>query len=583
MFVFKYAVERFFCLAVVGLSLVLFSHASADAQDYTRYYFKQPQTLQRNTSKVAIFANQNSDAIEAAVASHIGQTKVDAHSIAGWHLIDVEGQDTEGFERTLDELLELNGIGFVAPVFFDDLGGPFIPTQDILVRFNEDVTHQRQMEVLADLNIGGIQTERWANMSNAFCIRSGASNGSKVLEQANSLARLPEVRWAEPDMIFTGRNTLIPNDEFFADSWGLHNVGQIGDCQSFPGLADMDMDASEAWDITIGDEDIIVLVIDTGGQQDHPDLNQVPGMDFTNENGDGGPFNQCDNHGTPVAGCVSATINNNIGGVGVAPGCRTASARCFVSNLVCNGSWSSQFSWGADALAWAETMGVRVTNNSNQYGGSSAALADKYAQTRDDGMIHFASAGNGTSPIIVYPSSLESVNAIAALNPAGGLASFSNFGVGIAFSAPGEDILTTDRTGFDGWINGDYVCANGTSFASPYAAGVAALVLSVNPSLNALEVEQVMQASSVDLGQPGYDLTFGWGFVNAHQAVLNAQTCNGNLIGDLNGDGEQNLLDVAPFVAAITSGEYVCEADINQDNNVDLLDVSGFVDLLSGI
>src|SRR5262249_45829005 len=130
-----------------------------------------------------------------------------------------------------------------------------------------------------------------------------------------------------------------------------------------------------------------------------------------------------------------------------------------------------------------------------------------------------ASAGNDATNLIWYPASLPGVNAVAALQEGGGLASFSNHGTGLAFSAPGTLIYTTDRTGASGYTNGDYVFSGGTSLASPYAAGVAALVLSVNPSLNATNVEQIMQQSSVDLGSPGYDTTYGWGLVNAYNAV----------------------------------------------------------------
>ena len=82
---------------------------------------------------------------------------------------------------------------------------------------------------------------------------------------------------------------------------------------------------------------------------------------------------------------------------------------------------------------------------------------------------------------------------VAALSFGGALRSSSNHGKGLAFSAPGEHIYTTDRTGTNGYGSGDYVFSDGTSVASPYAAGVAALVLSVNPSLSATNVEQIMQ------------------------------------------------------------------------------------------
>ena len=138
----------------------------------------------------------------------------------------------------------------------------------------------------------------------------------------------------------------------------------------------MDMDGPEAWDISTGKASVIVVVIDTGVQQNHPDIYQVTGMDFTSDGpGDGGPGNIHDNHGTPVAGCISATVNNSIGTVGIAPGCRIASARTFITTNS-NGSWSRLSSWTVNTLVWAETLGARVTNNSNRYGFSSAAVSD---------------------------------------------------------------------------------------------------------------------------------------------------------------------------------------------------------------
>src|SRR5262249_17250609 len=152
----------------------------------------------------------------------------------------------------------------------------------------------------------------------AYRVRHNGRNGFATLEAANRLAQRPEVLWAEPDMVFTGKGDLLPNDPLFNQCWGLHNTGQSG------GTADEDMDAREAWDYTIGSSSIVVVVIDVGVQQNHPDINQRAGMDFTSDGGDGGPVNSFDNHGTAVAGCITAKINNALGVVGIAPGCLSA-------------------------------------------------------------------------------------------------------------------------------------------------------------------------------------------------------------------------------------------------------------------
>jgi subtilisin family serine protease/PKD repeat protein len=408
---------------------------------------------------------------------------------------------------------------FVAPVLAGDDGGPNIVTPDLLVGFEPSVTEQRAEAILAELNAGDIIHRRFGNMKGAYHLRTRLKSGLDVLAVANQLAERPEVRFAEPDVIFTGRADFIPNDPGFTNLWGMQNTGQSG------GVAGMDMESPQAWDITTGSSNIIVVIIDVGVQPDHPDIYQIPGTNFTSDASfDGGPVNACDNHGTAVAGCVSATINNSLGTVGIAPGCRSASARVFISNPSCDGSWTTSSSWTVNALAWAQNIGARVSNNSNKYGFHSSAIAAEYAYTRGAGMVHFASVGNDATSSIVYPASLPDVNAVAALDESGSLASFSDYGPGLAFAAPGQDIYTTDRTGADGYGSDDYAFLNGTSFASPYAAGVAALVLSINPSLGATEVERIMQRSCVDLGAPGYDTTYGWGFVNAYNAVMLAST-----------------------------------------------------------
>jgi Subtilase family len=512
--------SRQFTIHVVTVCVaVLVPQAQAGRTDdlYIRY-FKERRTLSLDTSRVAVFddgsgqlaKSKNAQALRAAGLDIDGEKK---SAIAGWTLVPAAAgrSDAEGIDTIVSTLAESKAADFVSPVFIGDDGGPLFVTSDILVKFADGTTRGQVNAVLASLNAGAIIDEQYGGIKNAFRVRSASRDGFAVLTVANRLAEREDVVLAEPDMIFTGRGSLIPNDPFFPSAWGLHNTGQSG------GLLDFDMDAPEAWDVTIGDPSILVVIIDNGVQQNHPDINQIPGTDVTTDaSTTGGPANICDNHGTPVAGCVSGTINNNTGAVGVAPGCRSASVRTFISNMPCDGNWTTQISSTVTALAWAESIGARVTNNSNGYGFQSAAIAQKYTDTRAAGMIHFASAGNDNSGTLSYPSSLSSVNSIGALNRFGGRASFSNFNFQIAFSAPGQDIVTADRTGGDGYAGGDVASVNGTSFASPYTAGVAALILSIDPSRSAFDVEDILRETAVNMGSPGF---FGAGRPNAFNAV----------------------------------------------------------------
>jgi len=432
----------------------------------------------------------------------------------------------------VEELISTGDVSFASPVFQGNHDTWVAFSSVILMQFNPEFrANSRDLikQIAPDLKI--IESE-FGGMDGALKLQSLSKNGFEVLARANELAEDPRVAWAEPDAHFSGHSSLIPDDPGFVNCWGIRNTGQTG------GTSDMDMDGNEAWDNTSGSSSIKVLIIDTGVDDLHADINQQTGADFTTDIGNGEPINACDNHGTPVAGCVSATINNNTGTVGISPGCPSVSARTFISSLACDGSWSSNASWTVDALNWGASQGVRVTNNSSYYGFTSSAIASAYTTAHNSGIVHFSSAGNFNQSFPTYPASLPNVNAVIALEHNGNKASFSNYGIGCNLSAPGVNVYTTDRSGTDGWASTDYTYANGTSFASPYSAGVAALVLSVNPSLTADEVDALLQCTAVDLGAPGWDQTFAAGFVNANDAVnlaLNWQ--------DADNDGEPDQCD----------------------------------------
>jgi subtilisin family serine protease len=492
--------------------------AAASAHDQYCYHFDEVRPLTLDGAKVAILQEDGAAAqtrAEGFPRLGVKPGAVSAHVVRGWSLVTVEPALLEamgGIKGLVAAFAALPEVTFASPVFIDNLGGAMFLRPLALFAFHDGVDAATQDELLRKSNLALEKDYRALGVKSAR-LQGNIRSGFDALDQINALARSRETRFAEPDMVFTGRSSLIPNDPRFNEQWALRNTGQSG------GTAGIDMRATQAWDITIGNPSIITVIIDTGVEQDHPDINQVAGTDLTSDaSTTGDPVNQFDNHGTPVAGCVSATINNNTGIAGVAPGTRSASARTMIA-INAQGDWSTVASWTVDALNWATSINARVTNNSNGYGFTSAAVETAYTNTRNAGMVHFASAGNDASNALSYPSSLATVNAVSAVNRNGNLAGFSNFNAGMSVSAPGADVLSTDRTGNDGYGAGDYVPVNGTSFASPYAAGVAALILSVDPSLTAPQVESILQQTARDLGTPGFDIQFGNGMVNAFAAV----------------------------------------------------------------
>lgn len=515
----------------------------ASAVDLFIMHFKTPEPLQLDAGRVALLRTADAATPAAALSKAGLSADMQSLSIKGWFTAPII-QQARGAAAGVNDVATAvrtaataRGVRFASPVFVGDNGGPVIVTPTILMQFAATVSGDRARTIIADAGVGVIEASNWGHMPNTYKISCSLPDGFAVLAAANALALRDDVLFAEPDMLFTGSNEIvIPNDPFWPQLWGLHNTGHSG------GIADMDMDIPEAWDITQGSASVAVLVIDTGVDINHPDLNLLPGVDTTGQGAVGEPVNQCDNHGTWVAGCISAIANNGLGVAGAAPLSPTVSARTFVSDTpTCTGLWTTQASWTVDSLDWGFQHGVRVTNNSNRYGFMSSAIEAKYAQTRAAGMIHFASAGNKALPMPTYPASLPDVNAVSALTRTGALASFSNRGAFI--SAPGESIVTTDRIGVDGGNTTDFALVHGTSFASPYTAAVAALMLAADPSLSSDDIFNILITTARDLGPIGFDSTFGAGFVNANDA-LRAPPPTRKCMFDTIKDGKVDIFDL---------------------------------------
>jgi subtilisin family serine protease len=546
-------------VAIIVLTIAWHSPLQAGEAPPTWYYYQH--------QRVQLVLDPSRLSLAMASADH--SAKVNP---AGWSQVGIESEEPLG--RTDITMVRLNQLSpsaaevdqkiaaaltnsdvkFASPVFLTSNGEWITPTASILVRC-QDTSAASAVAIFTEL-VPDCQIEQrtFAGIGGAYLLKCAARNGFDVLSEANRLAEDRRVVWAEPDMAFSAKGALVPNDPLYPDLWGLHNTGQLG------GTPGEDMRCEAAWDITQGDSTVKILLLETGVDLAHPDLHVIPGFDFTNSSGDGSPVATCDNHGTMMAGCITAKINNSLGVVGVAPGCVVLPARIGVSlGPPCNNAWTGNISWSASALYWGQTQGARVSDNPNVYAGGSSAIANAYTSTKAGGMVHFAPAGDGARGIVEYPARYPTVNAVSALSPAGTLASISSYGPGLDLCAPGESIESTDRSGTDGYVAGDYTSMSGTSLACSYAAGVAALVLSRNPTATAEQVEQRLYCSARDLGIPGYDSVYGYGCVNAYAAIATP-------IADADNDGIEDLCDNCPNV---TNPD---QADIDHDGIGDVCD-----------
>jgi subtilisin family serine protease len=333
--------------------------------------------------------------------------------------------------------------------------------------------------------------------------------GQTVESRVAALRQDPAVRWAEPDWIV--HTCAVPNDPRFSEQWGLHNTGQTG------GTADADIDAPEAWDQTTGDGSVIVAVVDTGVDYNHPDLtanmwvnpgeiagngvdddangyvDDVRGWNTLSDNAD--PMdNGSDSHGTHVAGIIGAQGNNAIGVTGVCQNVKIMPVKCL------DGAGEGLYSDAIEAIDYARIKGARVINTSWGTDGNSVNLpnlGDAIVRARDAGVLVVAAAGNFGSDLHFWPeypasfsTGLDNLMSVAATDHNDALSSFSNFGdTTVDLAAPGENILSTLR-------NNGYGTLSGTSMAAPFVSGAAALVMSRFPSLSYLQVKQRLLGSA---------------------------------------------------------------------------------------
>lgn len=369
-------------------------------------------------------------------------------------------------------------------------------------------------------------------MTNAYRTRPRARHGLELLALANRLGEDPAVRWSEPDFTEIGAvpacapgslPPIPPNDPLLASSWGLEQTN------------DFDVDAFTAWGTCAGDPGVRIAILDLGVDTAHPDLTVVAGRDFATPGcgtatgcAGGQPVTSCDNHGTHVAGPAAELVHNSVGSSGVAPRSSIVSVRVYSgSNTYPSCQYQGPTSAKIYGLDWAANVaGTRVTVLS-WTPPESQALTDKYAETRAGGVVHFAAAGNGNLEDVKYPAKLETVLGVGGIQEDGSRwvsspTLGSNFGAGLDLVAPASNILVTDRAGAAGLDPGDYWTYSGTSFATPIAAGVAALVLALHPDLDAVDVENIVVASAIDLGAGGWDPQFGYGLANAGRALAMA-------------------------------------------------------------
>ena len=300
---------------------------------------------------------------------------------------------------------------------------------------------------------------------------------------------------AQGDGVLHALATTTTNDPSFPSQWGLPDIG-----------------APEAWSVSQG-AGVPVAVIDTGIDSTQPDLaGQV--VLYRNYLNPSAPASDDEGHGTHVAGIIAAIGNNRVEGSGTAP-----QSTVYAFKVLDASGSGDDFDVAAAIRDAVDLTPCRIISMSlGASGPEDPILASAVAYAESKGALLVAAAGNDGVTTASYPAALRGVIGVGAVDSSNRLASFSNYGAtDVQITAPGVNILSTvPGTTMQSW--------SGTSIATPFVSGAAALVWSAHPELTAAQVAEVLEGSAQDLGAPGVDPIYGHGLVRPDLALASLAT-----------------------------------------------------------
>lgn len=388
--------------------------------------------------------------------------------------------------------------------------------------------------------------------------------GSNVAEAVAAYKSNPNIVYAEPNYI--AQAYFVPNDPYYGLQWHFDNIVNGG------------VHAEAAWDTSRG-SGAVVAVVDTGIAYETykpskkeryyqaPDLSGtcfVQGYDFVNNDTHA---NDDDSHGTHVAGTIAQSTNNGKGVAGL------AHEACLMPVKVLDRNGSGSYADVADGIRFAADNGADVINLSLGGPVPGQVIEDAVAYAYGKGVTVVAAAGNENGAV-GYPAAYDAyVIAVGATRYDEARASYSNFGPSVDIVAPGGD-LGLDQNG-DGYGDGvlqntfnpntkrrndfGYWFFDGTSMATPHVAAVAALLISNGNAITPDDIRAALETTADDLGTAGRDDFYGWGLLDAEEALTWAS-------GPV--DNPPSVTVTSPADNATVDGVISITADANDDNGI---------------
>ncbi len=526
-------------IAIIGLALVFsFRTHNAVKTDITNYYYFQGEKFYYDARTDMVFVKFSPLFNEASMRSALSEyPEIDIaniHVSEGKSFIPLTTKMTETAVSSLVERMKDNdafeSVGFTySPKGIDD-GKTFYGLSDeLLVQFKSHIGTNQIAEINQSSNVEIVkQFELSGGLTYLMKVKPNAE--LNAIDMANKYYLDGVTNYAEPDFYCT--NTLLDttNDQYFWWQWAIRNLGNNVPTNPPGVIADVDMDVDSAWMVTHGDSTIKIAIIDTGVDTNHVDLvaNMTHGLGWNCALDN--PITHDHGHGTSCAGIAAGVGNNTIGITGVAHKCMIVPYAAIQS--------ISAYHFYACAFIRARQNADVISNSWGQVGGASSLLynaisdAARFGRNGKGCVITVASGNENTSPMrfpaIIHPDIIV-VGGLAPCNkrksPTDGCSGETwgaSFGHNLDIVAPCVKIYAT--TGGDGYTNS----FNGTSSATPNAAGVCALLLSANPNLTRQEVEAYLYLSAEKVGAYNYDSLrtygmwnneMGYGRINARLAM----------------------------------------------------------------
>lgn len=331
-----------------------------------------------------------------------------------------------------------------------------------------------------------------------------------VVEMARQLATHPDVEYAEPDVIDSAQ--IVPVDMRYAQQWAYPLIH-----------------APTAWDLATGAAaGVLIGVIDSGismsagGALDHPDLGDAGRYLLGTDYVDGGTPRDLNGHGTHVTGIAASMSNNGTGVAGMNWGTPVYVCRTLDANG--NGSGADFASAVEEIVDFAIAQGRHVVINYSGGGGPSMTKQDACRYASDNGMLLCAATGNDNGGPVIWPAAYASmfpgVIAVGSTDSTDTVSNFSNVGPEVCVVAPGGDILSTTPTySVQPTVALNYDRFSGTSMATPFVTGLAALIWSRHPSFSNARVRESLQSTAHKLGPGNFDNAWGFGRIEAEAAL----------------------------------------------------------------